>query len=154
VDQFIPAVQPAPVVSAPRTVVEAGKYASFWRRMAASLLDSGIVTALNMVVALGAQATQNETVLAVAGFVNLLVSLVYYVYFIGNRGQTPGKMALKIKVVREGSERVGYGRAFIRETVGKFVSGAVFLLGYFWMLWDKKKQTWHDKMAGTTVVKI
>jgi uncharacterized RDD family membrane protein YckC len=34
------------------------------------------------------------------------------------------------------------------------VSGYVCLLGYLWMLWDDKKQTWHDKMVGSNVVRV
>lgn len=41
----------------------------------------------------------------------------------------------------------------LREVIGKWVSGLVFGLGYFWAIWDKDGQTWHDKIAGTVVVK-
>jgi len=40
----------------------------------------------------------------------------------------------------------------IRDVVGKFISAAVLLIGYIWMLFDKNSQTWHDKIAGTYVV--
>jgi uncharacterized RDD family membrane protein YckC len=46
---------------------------------------------------------------------------------------------------------IGYGRGFLRQIV-KNISGVVLLLGYLWMLWDKEKQCWHDKIAGTVVV--
>ena len=46
---------------------------------------------------------------------------------------------------------IGYGRAFIR-WIGRYVSAIACLLGYFWMLWDKEKQTWHDKFANDVVV--
>jgi uncharacterized RDD family membrane protein YckC len=36
--------------------------------------------------------------------------------------------------------------------VGRILSAIVCLLGYFWMLWDKEKQTWHDKFAASVVV--
>ena len=48
---------------------------------------------------------------------------------------------------------IGNSRAFIRY-IGRFVSTIVFLLGYFWMLWDPEKQTWHDKFAGSVVVPV
>jgi uncharacterized RDD family membrane protein YckC len=44
--------------------------------------------------------------------------------------------------------------AILREVVGKFISSLILLLGYFWMLWDPKKQTWHDKIAKSVVVKV
>jgi hypothetical protein len=45
---------------------------------------------------------------------------------------------------------IGYSRVAIRWLVS-IVSAAVTLLGYFWMLWDPEKQTWHDKAAGSIV---
>ena len=64
-------------------------------------------------------------------------------------------MALKIKVVlKDTGEVPGYTKAFLRELVGKFVSSLVLGLGYFSVLWDKDKQGWHDKMAGTVVIKV
>ena len=64
-------------------------------------------------------------------------------------------MALKIKVVKEDTGEVpGFAKAFLREMVGKFLSSLVFGLGYFSVLWDKDKQAWHDKIAGTVVIKV
>ena len=44
--------------------------------------------------------------------------------------------------------------AFVREVVGKFLSGLVLCLGYLWMLWDAERQCWHDKLVGTRVVRV
>ena len=76
------------------------------------------------------------------------------VYFIGIKGATPGKMVMKIKVIKKDTPtaEIGYGGAFVREVVGKLISGIVLGLGYFWILWDKDKQGWHDKFASTVVV--
>jgi uncharacterized RDD family membrane protein YckC len=55
---------------------------------------------------------------------------------------------------RRGTGRpIGYGRAFIR-WLGSILSVIPLFLGYFWMLWDREKQTWHDKMAGSVVVDL
>ena len=48
---------------------------------------------------------------------------------------------------------IGYGRAFIRWIAG-YLSAIVFFLGFFWMLWDKEKQCWHDKLASDVVVPV
>ena len=48
----------------------------------------------------------------------------------------------------------GLGRAALREILGKFISGFILLLGYFWVGWDRRKQRWHDKLAYTFVVKV
>ena len=50
-----------------------------------------------------------------------------------------------------GGGPIGYGRAFIRY-IGRILSAIPLLLGFLWMLWDKEKQTWHDKFANSVVV--
>jgi uncharacterized RDD family membrane protein YckC len=48
---------------------------------------------------------------------------------------------------------IGYGRAFLR-WVMSIVSAIVLLIGYLWMLWDREKQCWHDKVANAVVVPV
>lgn len=180
--QVLPPVSDPSVVpqkEAPAIAVAAGTpssiiYAGFWRRFLATLIDSLILGTvsffINLVpsIVLGLSSApvvpgQNGTlaISPVALIVSSIVSLAilaielgYFIFFIGSRGQTLGKMAMGIRVVKIGTnEAPGYGKAFLREVVGKFVSSLVLLLGYFWMLWDSKKQTWHDKIAGTVVIK-
>ena len=50
-----------------------------------------------------------------------------------------------------GGGPIGYSRALVRFLM-RIISGAVFYLGYLWMLWDKEKQCWHDKAANDVVV--
>jgi len=122
-----------------------GARAGFWRRFVASFVDGIIIGVVYVVVAL----IVSEDV---ATGVNLGFSLAYYTYFEGSSGQTLGKRALGIKVVDiSGGGSIGYGRAFIR-WIGRIVSSIPLFLGYFWMLWDKEKQTWHDKFAKSIVV--
>lgn len=59
---------------------------------------------------------------------------------------------MKLKVVRTNGSNLSFGRAFLREVIGKFVSGLVLYLGYLWAFWDKNRQAWHDKIADTYVV--
>jgi len=47
----------------------------------------------------------------------------------------------------------GFGRMLLRETLGKIVSGLFLGLGYFWAVFDRDSQAWHDKIAGTVVLK-
>lgn len=129
-------------------------YASFWSRLAAAVIDS-ILIALVMSLFTGTFNISGEGMNAtVTGTLPAFVSVLYYVMMTANYGATLGKMALKIKVVSEETgENLTYGGAILREFVGKFVSSAVLGLGYFWMLWDDKKQTWHDKIGRSLVVK-
>jgi uncharacterized RDD family membrane protein YckC len=80
------------------------------------------------------------------------IGIGYFTYFFG-KGQTPGMKLVEIKVIRtDGVEPIGYKKGFFR-WVGMEISGMVLFLGYIWILIDKKRQGWHDKIAGTYVVK-
>lgn len=123
-----------------------GPRASFGERLIAAIIDSIVVSlatfALGKVGFFG----------SVVGFV---VSYGYYVYLEGSpSGQTIGKRAMSIRVVgMQTGQTIGYAGAFIR-VIGKIVSSIACLLGYFWMLWDPEKQTWHDKFADSVVVPV
>lgn len=85
------------------------------------------------------------------GFV--LVSL-YYGYFYSKNGQTIGKKVMKLKVVREDNmQYVSFLRAVARDVFGKWVSGMLLGLGYFWYFMSQKRQTFHDMIVSTYVVK-
>ena len=119
----------------------------FWRRFAAAFVD-GILLGIAYSV-LRAFIEDNT-----ASVFNLLLGIGYYTYLEGSSGQTIGKRALGIRVVDiGGGGSIGYGRAFIRY-IGRIVSAIPLLLGYFWMIWDKEKQCWHDKFANSVVVPV
>jgi len=81
----------------------------------------------------------------------MLINVGYYTYFHGITGQTPGKMAMGLKVIQATGEEMTLGIAFLRY-VGSIVSSLCFLLGYIWVAFDRRKQGWHDKIAGTVVI--
>jgi uncharacterized RDD family membrane protein YckC len=80
-----------------------------------------------------------------------LINIAYFTYFHGSTGRTPGKMLLGLQVVSVNGGRISFGTAFLR-SVGYLVSSIFFCLGYIWIGFDKKKQGWHDKIAGTVVI--
>lgn len=89
-------------------------------------------------------------ILGIVGFIGVLA---YWAKLEGGSGQTVGKRALSIRTVDTASgQEIGGGRA-IGRYFARIVSGLVCGLGYFWMLWDPQKQTWHDKLANSVVVK-
>jgi uncharacterized RDD family membrane protein YckC len=92
--------------------------------------------------------------LCLAWLLSASVSVVDYVYFTAYGGQTPGKMALRIKVLRSDSSPLTLGRAFYREVICKFVSGIILGIGYLMVAFDVKKQGLHDRMADTYVVRL
>ena len=117
----------------------------FWRRFASALVDGILLGTVYSLL----RAYVDE---GAASGVNLLLGVAYYTYLEGSSGQTLGKKALGIRVVDiDGGGPIGYGRAFIRY-IGRIVSAIPLFLGYFWMIWDKEKQTWHDKFANSVVV--
>jgi uncharacterized RDD family membrane protein YckC len=80
-----------------------------------------------------------------------LLLFVYLTLLIGKRQTTPGKSFFHLRV--EGKDgKMDYGRALLREVVGRILSWVVLGLGYLWIIWDKEKQGWHDKIANTHVV--
>jgi uncharacterized RDD family membrane protein YckC len=123
-----------------------GEAAGFWRRFGGALIDGIVVGIVDTVLRL---------LLGGAGAgLGIVVSFAYYTYFHGTTGQTPGDAALGIKVLDiETREVIGYQRAFVRCLVS-IVSGLVLVLGYLWMLWDPRKQTWHDKAAHSLPVRV
>lgn len=159
-----PLVSP-PIAATPQV---AGQivYASFGKRFLAMIIDSLILGVINGVLGAASGAftggfAQNDatgSAMMISGLLSLVqivINIGYAVYFIGSKGQTLGKTAMRIKVVDAQTHAVpGYSVAFLRETVGKFISGIILCIGYLAMLWDIKKQTWHDKIAHTIVIEI
>ncbi|MFZ5767639.1 MAG: RDD family protein [Bacillota bacterium] len=87
---------------------------------------------------------------------DFLFAILGGAYFVGctaKWGQTAGKRVLGIRVVREDGGPVGFGRALLRETLARWAAGLVLGLGYLWAAWDAGGQGWHDKVAGTAVVR-
>lgn len=149
-----PETTPAPAqppVSAPATNQVHGEWqkASILKRFVAVLLDSLVLLPVNLVFGWVASSTDG---LAPVQYLGSFVAIAYSVYFLSTSGATLGKKWMKIRVVKTNGQNLTVGDALLREVVGKFVSGLVLGLGYLWAIWDKNKQTWHDKIAGTYVV--
>ncbi|MCB9076519.1 MAG: RDD family protein [Anaerolineaceae bacterium] len=82
---------------------------------------------------------------------SLIISALYFAGFWTATGQTPGKMATGIKVVKTDGSPVTFGSALVR-WLGYLLGGIPLGLGLLWVAFDSKRQGWHDKMAGTYVV--
>jgi len=90
----------------------------------------------------------------VLGLIGIVVVAVLYLRALGRTGQTWGRKLAGVKVVsKESGATIGFGRALGRTLFANVISQQICLLGYLWMLWDKDKQTWHDKVIGSIVVK-
>lgn len=135
-------------------------FASFPRRLAAFLVDALIVVVLSSAISFILQGTfLASSVNAAANlrdwgdfFISLLAPGVI-LYMLGTSGQTPGCRLLNIKVVDVNSgDPIGILRAVGRYLFASFISGPALLLGYLWMLWSPRKQTWHDTITSAVVV--
>jgi len=137
--------------------------AGFWIRVVAYLLDFFLLWTVEFVLSLligmivnmlGLPTEGNPSIEVVIWMFGATLSIAYAVFFIGYCGQTPGKMALRIKVIRTDGSPVSYGRAVLREVLGKFISGILLGVGYLMVAFDSQKQGLHDKMADTYVIKL
>ncbi|MEW6731617.1 MAG: RDD family protein [Acidobacteriota bacterium] len=87
----------------------------------------------------------------------LLVTLGYlggnFFALASRNGQTLGKRLLGIRIITTDQRRVTMRHIVLRHLLGYPISLAVFALGFLWLLWDRRQQGWHDKLAGTIVVR-
>lgn len=93
---------------------------------------------------------------AAIGLIAIGVVLVAIIYLraLGRTGQTWGRKIVGVKVIgKDTGQPIGAGKAFLRLLVAGVASSSICYLGYLWMLWDKDKQTWHDKVINTVVVR-
>jgi uncharacterized RDD family membrane protein YckC len=84
--------------------------------------------------------------------ISVLLNMTYFTYFHGTIGQTPGKKLLGLKVIDITGKEMTLGIAFLR-WVGYIISKLVLFLGFIWIAFDRRKQGWHDKIAGTCVIR-
>jgi len=77
---------------------------------------------------------------------------VYHLAFWSWRGTTVGGLILGLRVVRLDGQPMNFGVALIR-LFGSLFSFAAGGLGFFWAGWSRERQSWHDKIAGTVVIK-
>ena len=147
--------------------------ASVWQRLLASVIDGAIVFAVTALVCipwyptlltegLSDGADTSSTVTAVLlPLLSLTVRFVYNVGFLAWKQATPGKLSLGMVVRRRAEPRLTILDVLMRQildiatTLFSLASGPAAIIGVLdpaWLLWDPKRQTLHDKVAGTVVV--
>ena len=132
------------------------RYAGFWIRVAAYLVDTVILYAIFFVLALvfGVSMFTNPTPgPAVYLFIvlELAIAIGYFVYFESSAKQaTFGKQVVGLQVGRMDGSRISMGQALGRY-LGKILSTIILFIGFIMVAWDQKRQSLHDKLAGTIV---
>lgn len=131
------------------TSYDSVQLAGLMARLGASIID-GIALALLATLLI---AILSGLGLTFVQFIGLALPVVYHWYFWTRRdGQTPGKSMVGIRVVKADGSELSDTDAFIR-AIGYHVSALICGLGYIWAIFDGNNQTWHDKLAGTYVVR-
>lgn len=130
---------PAPSATLPGDATSLPK-AGFWIRMGALLVDAVL---LGMVLAVLGHAGSSILIL-LAGYGAIMWKL---------KSTTIGGSICGLKVVRLDGRAIDWSTAIVR-ALGCFLSLVVGFLGFIWVVFDNQKQSWHDKIAGTTVVRV
>jgi uncharacterized RDD family membrane protein YckC len=133
-------------------------YAGFWVRVGASLIDVLLILLIvgPIVYAIyGPQYLESDALIhgpmdfLLTWVVPAIAVILFWIY----KGATPGKMAVHARIV---DARTG-GHPSNGQLIGRYFAYYVSLLGlglgYLWVAWDQRKQGWHDKLAGTVVVR-
>lgn len=141
------------------TAAPAGEpeYVGFWVRFIASVIDSILVVAIIyplMSVMFGWENLITGNVNPGASLlIELVLPAVAVIIFWIYRSATPGKMVMGATIV----DATTYGKPSTGQLIGRYfayyVSMLPIFLGFIWIGFDRRKQGWHDKLAGTLVVR-
>jgi uncharacterized RDD family membrane protein YckC len=130
-------------------------YAGFWARAIAFLVDWLMVVVISMpviVLVFGAEYFSLDPVRRAWDLLIALIVGIAIVAFWRYCGATPGKLAVGLKVVdAETGQPPSTGRLVVR-VLSYLVSALPLYLGFLWIAVDRRKQGWHDKIAGTVVI--
>ncbi len=162
-DQPTPQEQPAaPWAAQPSTrpgPMPGWHYAGFWVRFLAFILDGivlGVISAALSPLWGGGQFSITGTTMTVnygGSALSTLVGLVYFIGFWAWRGQTVGMMPFNMQVVSVADgNKIDVVRGLLRY-VGIIIAVIPLFLGLIWAAFDARKQGWHDKIAGTLVIR-
>jgi len=128
-------------------------YAGFWRRFAAYIIDSILISVVFWLAVLILGAIADDGGVIVAYILGTIGAFVYYAGMESSSNQaTVGKIALGIQVTDLQGNRVSFGKALGRN-LAKILSALILYIGFIMAAFTEKKQGLHDMIAGTLVVK-
>lgn len=130
-------------------------YVGFWARVFASMVDSIVVlfALVPMALLLGLFGIGiNEEDPYAQLTVQLMIGAVVLAFWL-TRMATPGKMIINAVIVDAATFGKPSWKQYLARYLGYFVSTLPFCLGLLWAAFDARKQGWHDKIAGTVVIR-
>ncbi|MBH9577004.1 RDD family protein [Inhella proteolytica] len=135
-------------------------YAGFWRRLGAALVDTLLILLITqplVVASYGWDYYDFDHEVFIAGPMDFLVCwlapAVATVLFWQRLRATPGKLWLRCQVVDARTGQALSTRQACIRYLGYFLSTLALGLGFLWIAWDARKQGWHDKLAGSVVIR-
>ncbi|MEW6158629.1 MAG: RDD family protein [Verrucomicrobiota bacterium] len=134
----IPLGSTAPVDLSPATLLTMER-AGFWIRTFATLIDLILVGVIGAIF--------NH------GVMFPLLLMAYHLAFWTWKQTTLGGIVFGLKLVRLDGRPIDFAVALVR-TLSALISAVFLFLGFFWVGWDAARQSWHDKIAGTVIVKV
>jgi uncharacterized RDD family membrane protein YckC len=141
----------------------------FWRRLVAAMVDSATYSVLSFPVTFlfgfamgvsgvlsGTDPQHNTTMAALltvgSYLISFAIAFLYYGWFYKNKGATPGKMLMRLRIARaDTGTNLTYWRAFGRETLGKILSSMVLFIGFLLVVFRQDKRALHDLLFNTQV---
>lgn len=132
--------------SQPQIITQSSyNHIGFAKRLLALFVDAVIILTVSFLI---------SSIIASSLFqlITIIIYFTYEVTLVTLYGATFGKMLLHIKIVGTNYQKPSFVQILKRETIGRVLSGLIFDLGYLWVIFDGKKQAWHDKIANTYVI--
>jgi len=149
------------------------RYAGFWIRVVAQIIDAIILTILSMIIGLPLRMLLGVSAISVAQsqdpsavmaalpammgmigltlLINLVVGVCYDIWFVHNKGGTIGKLALGLQIIRLDGSRLSYGEA-VGRYFAKFLSAIILYIGFIMAGLDAEKRSLHDRICNTLVI--
>jgi len=133
-------------------------YVGFWARVGAALIDTVLIVAITLPLLYWIYGRDYfDSTGLIQGPLDFLISyiapavaiIVFWVY----RSATPGKMAIGARIVDARSGTKPSVGQLLGRYLAYYPSSMLLGLGLMWVGWDARKQGWHDKLAGTLVVR-
>jgi len=136
-------------------------YVGFWLRLGGFIIDGLLVCIV--IIPLGVWASVSTPWLRAGGYlvaapfillgIAFVIGFLYFTLFWAWRGQTPGKMLIRAKVVRTNGEALSFGHAVLR-FLGFVVCFLTIYIGFIMIAFNVQKRGLHDTIADTCVIKL